>query len=435
MLGKYESLQLNFLDRNPWLVAPSRRNVVPFSRDQLFFGPKRPITTEIGRYHSADRTRQKTLFNSATGHGMAIFETFRLDAGNADGTVRQHICVPLSVGCPAGCTMCEVGDFFSQNLPPDHLVNAIDATLAGWFRGTEVTSQKIMFLGGGEIGFYPKASELLYLARERKHYAKIVISTVGVDTPILRQLEPIVAADHNMGIQVSVCSLSDDIRGQIVPHNKALSVQESLDYAAEMARNHGIKPHISIFMLKGIDTPQSIREQVNGLVDPQVHITLTDIVEASRRWQFMAASDEEYGIAARLLQQDGYQVSVYRPAVDATLYDSCGLYLPVTPDLNGAVNALNENLRRGDIDTVIDKAYAGKGKEPQVGSITFEQLPEMSIGKDLEVRSRFGIVVHKDITDNGQTHNLTVLTIAATQNDWRHPGMVTHLLSKNGLAA
>lgn len=422
---------------SPWVIHPSQqKDVFPFSTNELFFGPKKPGVFEVLHIESNDGMRRKTIYASAGPLGMNLFEIFCMDTLLSNGMVRQHVCAPLSVGCAGGCTPCEVGDFFVQNIHPADIVGAIQMSLQErkWDYPTRLLPPKVMMLGGGEIGFYPKALELLERFRLSSPLkeAEIIISTVGVDTATFTQVEEFVARDSLMNLQVSVGSLDDQLRDQIMPHPKRLSVGECITLCGSYASRSGKKPHLSLFMLEGVDTPQTVLQQVQKLVPTFVHITLTDIVGASDRLRLNSVSEEKYGETARLLQARGYAASVYCPALDPTLNDSCGLLLPGTPELVTAIKGLNFSLRHGDVDDVVVCAYSRLERSDstfQVGDTAFEQI-KMRANGELRPFSRIGIVVdRRPLPERPENHLVTILTVAATEANWRNPGMVDRIES------
>lgn len=279
-----------------------------------------------------------------------------------------------------------------------------------------------MFLGGGELGLYPKAIELLKGVRKLSPQGEIIASTVGIQSGISRDLEEYAAKDGNVGIQVSLCSLNDSLRRQLVPHKSAMNVAESLSYVTSLAANARIKPYISLLLIEGIDTPQSVTSAVKSLVDQKIHITLTDVVEASSRWNYRAANSGIYDQTASMLQASGYDVSVYRPAVDADLYDSCGLYMPITPALNESTSALKRILKTGKPQELASLS----ANHPQFNSkgniLVFTNPAEHKIDN---LPYSIGLVVNDAYV--GPIHYADILTVAKVKGSKDWVGNVRHV--------
>jgi adenine C2-methylase RlmN of 23S rRNA A2503 and tRNA A37 len=242
---------------------------------------------------------------------------------------RITLCVPISVGCQNSCSMCDLGSYFGGNLSASEIQQIIALNLAA---NIDIPISRdnftIYYLGGGDAGLNRELPKLLEEVKLTYPNVRQVISTIGmkVEADMISLLEAI-AKVPDVGFQISVCSLDDKIRMELVNNNRrALSVSECIEYLGKFSVITRRKGYLSLFLLKDIyENVDQIAKQAIKLLDPNlIHISLTYLRPNELPSSKSGAPKESYDTLKNLLVENGFEVSIITNDEDPENSVACG---------------------------------------------------------------------------------------------------------------
>ncbi len=172
-----------------------------------------------------DATR-KFLFKLEDGaHIESVSIPPREDAVDADK--RQTLCISTQIGCPLDCQFCATATMgFIRNLTAGEIVGQVLAVQAA----SEKPVTNIVFMGMGEPMLnYDNVMKAVDVLTAHTGFAisprRITISTAGYATMIRRMADE----DRKVKLALSLHSLRDEVRRELMPITKKFSVNGLLD--------------------------------------------------------------------------------------------------------------------------------------------------------------------------------------------------------------
>jgi 23S rRNA (adenine2503-C2)-methyltransferase len=178
---------------------------------------------------------------------------------------RRTACISSQIGCPVGCRFCASGlGGLDGNLTAGQIVQQV------WQLGTMLHDQgdaigrvtNVVFMGMGEpLANFPNVSKALQLLTAEwglnLSARKITISTVGV-APGIRKLAKL---DIPVTLAISLHAPNDDIRRQIIPWAKFVTIDELCEAGQDYFKTTGREVTLEYILLRNVnDRPEHARE-------------------------------------------------------------------------------------------------------------------------------------------------------------------------------
>ncbi len=144
-----------------------------------------------------------------------------------DAEKRQTLCISTQIGCPLDCQFCATATMgFVRNLTPGEIVGQVLAVQAA----SEKPVTNIVFMGMGEPMLnYDNVMKAVDVLTAHTGLAfsprRITISTAGYSTMIRRMADE----DRKVKLALSLHSLRDEVRRELMPITKKFSVNGLLD--------------------------------------------------------------------------------------------------------------------------------------------------------------------------------------------------------------
>lgn len=202
---------------------------------------------------------------------------FLLSDGNAieagvfellvNGAKEVHACVSTQAGCKFGCAMCTSGqNGFVRNLMKEEILAQIN--LLSDVANVQ-TFDHIVFMGIGEPldnydNFVGGVTDLV--SGNIAYAGKLSFATVGLPQKLLRLLQEPIPAFRMLWI--SLHAPTDEKRVQIMPVDKAFSVQKILDAAKKFANRASTEVWINYMLFRGfndsVDDAKSLADLLLG---------------------------------------------------------------------------------------------------------------------------------------------------------------------------
>lgn len=170
---------------------------------------------------------------------------------------RNTLCISSQVGCAMGCKFCLTSTMgFTRNLLPSEIVGQV------LFVKNELKKKKgyinnIVFMGMGEpLNNYENTIKALSILQDEKGLGfsdrKITISTCGI-TPKIIEL----AKTSNVNLAISLHTVNEKTRTELMPINKKYRLQELLHCCRELSANKNRQILIEYILFKGINDSAS----------------------------------------------------------------------------------------------------------------------------------------------------------------------------------
>lgn len=264
------------------------------------------------RQISTDGTR-KYLFAIAGGEAVeTVYMQYRYG-----GTV----CVSCQAGCRMGCAFCASGiNGLTRNLTAGEIVDQIlhvqkDA-------GEKISH--VVFMGTGEpFDNYEEVSKALRLLHDPKGFGlgarHITVSTCG----LLRGMEQFARDFPQTGLAVSLHAPSDEIRRQLMPVAKSVSMKELLEASRRYTETTHRRITFEYALIDGInDRPEHAELLASELKGMLCHVNLIPLNTVEEK-QFRSARREQAEAFARILENKGVQVTIRR-SLGPDIQAACG---------------------------------------------------------------------------------------------------------------
>lgn len=172
---------------------------------------------------------------------------------------RRTVCVSTQAGCPIGCVFCASGlDGLARNLTAAEIVEQVlrIGRLVRTKHGVgDHPVNNVVFMGMGEP-FYNLPAVLAAIERLSAPWGmgiglnRMTVSTVGVEGGV----EPLASHPLAPNLALSLHAPNDEIRAEVVPFRKALSVRELIDEGVRYARKTGKDVTCEYVLLAGLNS-------------------------------------------------------------------------------------------------------------------------------------------------------------------------------------
>ena len=234
------------------------------------------------------------------------------------GQGQRTLCLPLAIGCPNQCTMCELATFDGGNLSPEEIQHLISLTTT-ITPNAPVTNDperlRIEYLAGGDPLLHSEIDIVLSSTAERYAGVEQLVSTVGLNIGNkMRNLITQVAKTPHAQLQVTVASLDDTIRRSLIrSHHRILSVDECIAALVEYYEQSGQKGFLSLFLLQDeYDDCELIMQDIQNRIDPEtICIRLQLLQNNSLVRSTNGARFETYERLTTLLHDAGFEASIH----------------------------------------------------------------------------------------------------------------------------
>lgn len=239
---------------------------------------------------------------------------------------RTVICCSTQSGCPVGCRFCGAGDNFVRSLTTDEIVSQPEYLLKNKnIDATKVDKMQIMFMSMGEPllnlralipalrklnNTYPKAALLISTSAPDVDYAPLI--------ELSKEIEQI-------GLQFSVHESTDQIRNELIPFKKKLSLKQIAECGERWARATGRHPFYNYCAHeKNVSIEDAGR--LHSLFDPSIWEATISVV-CERDEHIAAANERQRSLASIFmckLNQFGFSTRMFDPAGQDDCGGGCG---------------------------------------------------------------------------------------------------------------
>ena len=224
---------------------------------------------------------------------------------------RNTICVSSEVGCPLACSFCATGKMgFKRNLEVLEIIEQV-LFFARYLKklGERVTN--IVFMGMGEPFLnYDNVISAIRVLNDKNGLnigaRHISISTVGVAGGI----EKLTKEPLQINLAISLHASNDKLRSEIVPANKAHSLEAFLGVVDDYLKETKRKVMFQYIMIKGVnDSPNLARELVNLLRRFKKSLFMVNLIAYNPTGIFKPSSPEQIKEFKRVLEEQGIEVT------------------------------------------------------------------------------------------------------------------------------
>ena len=249
----------------------------------------KPVREQLAERFSIERpavTRDQASVDGTRKWLIKMNDGQEVEAVHIPETDRGALCVSSQVGCTLTCRFCHTGtQALVRNLGPDEILSQIltarDA-LGEWPPGgtnpnnETSTLTNIVMMGMGEPLYnYDNVAKALRIAMDGEGVAiskrRITLSTSGV-VPMMERC----GAELGVNLAVSLHAVTDDIRDELMPINKAYPIRELMKACRNYpGATNARRITFEYVMLKGVnDSPAEARELVRLLKGVPAKINL-----------------------------------------------------------------------------------------------------------------------------------------------------------------
>ncbi len=223
-------------------------------------------------------------------------ESVILPIAGATGRVRTTLCVSSQIGCAMGCTFCETAQMgLMRNLKIEQIVGQ-------WFAATHEMGSRIgniVFMGMGEpMDNLDAVIGAIRVLTDRNGAsvapAGISVSTVGrVDG--IRTLAHLVRQDGfgKLRLAVSINAPNDDVRGHIMPINRATPMAQLMEAMLEWPTDGRQRVLIEYVLIPGVNDAMEHADELCAYLQP-LKCTVNVIPYNPRRNSPWPAPSEEH---------------------------------------------------------------------------------------------------------------------------------------------
>lgn len=267
--------------------------------------------------------REEGQFDPAGPRMTEVAESWEVEGGQV------KLCVPIADGCPNACTHCDYGLYFRGNFTSDEITRMIHGNLSN-NRGLPFSSSnqrtRVYYLGGGDPALNPAVLESVQQVQALYPGVFQVLSTVGNVGPHADSLLEASARMQDVGFQISVISLDEEVRRMFNHRLRVYSVPEAIGRLKRFHDLSGRDGYLALSLVDGVyDDTARIAEEVGRQVPREgIHISLQFLYKPQGSFQGRPAPLAAYEDLERRLRQEGYCVSISTISDDEKMDMSCG---------------------------------------------------------------------------------------------------------------
>jgi len=239
---------------------------------------------------------------------------------------RHTLCISSQVGCAMGCGFCLTGTLgFKRNLTPGEIVGQIvkvTEELSGLF-GENSRINNLVFMGMGEpLANFENLLAVLDIITEQSgldfSHRRITVSTCGL-VPKIKEL----GEKTNVNLAVSLHSVDDKVRSQLMPINDTYPVSQLLEACRNFPMPKRKRIMFEYILIKGINDSLSdakmLAEKLKGI---PCKINLLPYNETSAL-PFQKSSESQIEQFQKTLWKAGY-TALIRSSRGADISAACG---------------------------------------------------------------------------------------------------------------
>ena len=314
-----------------------------FRADQIFQWLYRPHISDFEQMTNLSKELRATLTDCASFERLALANreqsedltvkyAFKLQDGAVVESVlipeegRHTLCISSQVGCAMGCGFCLTGTMgFKRNLMPAEIVGQIvkiTEELPEMF-GKDSRINNLVFMGMGEpLANFENLLAALEIITEQSGLdfsgRRITVSTCGL-VPKIREL----GEKTNVNLAVSLHSVDDKVRSQLMPINDTYPVAQLLDACRNFPMPKRKRIMFEYILIKGINDSLSdakmLAEKLKGI---PCKINLLPYNETSTL-PFQKPSEQHIDQFQKILWKAGY-TALIRTSRGADISAACG---------------------------------------------------------------------------------------------------------------
>ena len=317
-LPKYRGLQVF-----SWLYRP---NISDFS--QMTDLPKelRDTLTESASLAWPEIEEVERSKDGTVKYGFKLKDNNYIEAVLIPEDGRNTLCVSSQVGCAMGCGFCLTGSIgIKRNLTPGEIVGQV-VRVRDWLHETDDTSaglNNLVFMGMGEpLANFDNLIIALDILTEQRGLdfseRRITVSTCGLVPKIIE-----LGQKTKVNLAVSLHSVDDLIRSQLMPINEKYSVDELLEACRNFPMPKRKRIMFEYILIKDLNDSRADAERLaKKLKGIPCKINLLPYNE-SKELPFQRPSDEKIELFQKTLWQEGYTVLV-RSSRGGDISAACG---------------------------------------------------------------------------------------------------------------
>ncbi len=252
---------------------------------------------------------------------------FAIDGGEAVESVYMQyhyggtVCVSCQAGCRMGCAFCASGiNGLTRNLTAGEIVDQILSVQRDV--GEKITH--VVFMGTGEpLDNYEQVSKALRLLNDPRGFGlgarHVTVSTCG----LTGKMENFARDFPQTGLAVSLHAPSDEIRRQIMPVAKSVSMEELLAASRKYTETTHRRITFEYALIEGVnDRAEHARMLASGLKGMLCHVNLIPLNTVEEN-HFRSARREQAEAFARILEKQGVQATIRR-SLGPDIQAACG---------------------------------------------------------------------------------------------------------------
>jgi 23S rRNA (adenine2503-C2)-methyltransferase len=239
---------------------------------------------------------------------------------------RNTLCISSQVGCAMACGFCLTGTIgFRRNLTPGEIVGQV-VRAGDWLLDTnenERTISNLVFMGMGEpLANFTNLLIALEILTEQRGLdfseRRITVSTCGLVPQIIE-----LGHKTKVNLAVSLHSVDDSIRSELMPINKKYPVAELLEACRKFPMPKRKRIMFEYILIKDLnDSDEDAKFLARKLMDIPCKINLLPYNESSDL-TFKRPPDERIDLFQNILWENGYTVLV-RSSRGADISAACG---------------------------------------------------------------------------------------------------------------
>ena len=240
------------------------------------------------------------------------------------------VCVSTQAGCKMACAFCASGQHgFTRNLLPGEMLAQIHAAQ----KDLGESISHVVLMGMGEpLDNYGNTVKFLRLATHPQSLhigqRKISISTCG----LVPQMDRLAGEGLGVTLSVSLHAPNDELRGKLMPVNKAYPIGELLAACGRYAKATGRRISYEYALLRDVnDSPEHAKELAGRLKGMLCHVNLIP-ANPVPELGFARSKPERVRAFQEILAQSGLAVTVRR-SLGGDINAACGQLRHKTLDI------------------------------------------------------------------------------------------------------
>lgn len=252
---------------------------------------------------------------------------FAIDGGEAVETVFMQyryggtVCVSCQAGCRMGCAFCASGiNGLTRNLTAGEILDQILAVQNDV--GEKISH--VVFMGTGEpFDNYDQVAKALRLLNDPAGFGlgarHVTVSTCG----LIRRMDDFAEDFPQTGLAVSLHAPSDEIRRQLMPVARTVSMDELLAACARYTDRTHRRITFEYALIEGVNDRESHAAMLSSrLRNMLCHVNLIPLNTVEEH-DFRSARREQAEAFARILEEQGVQVTIRR-SLGPDIQAACG---------------------------------------------------------------------------------------------------------------